>query len=264
MFAVMAEPTPPSGPLWPDARTRTPQRSVALGVGLFLGLLVMIEAVSAAGRDAERLAMVEDIVALSRVTAVAGRPIEIGAPVLEAMRAVPREEFVPDDVRGEAYRNRPLAIGHGQTISQPFIVALMTHLLEPEAHHRVLEIGTGSGYQAAVLARLAGHVYSIEIVEELALGAAATFERLGIKNISAKIGDGYAGWPEHAPFDGIIVTAAPDHVPEALVRQLKPGGRLVIPVGSGWQELLLIEKKPDGTTVRTEILPVRFVPLTRQ
>jgi protein-L-isoaspartate(D-aspartate) O-methyltransferase len=179
------------------------------------------------------------------------------------MRNVPRHEFVPKEERRAAYRNRPLPIGHGQTISQPFIVALMTDLLRLKADSRVLEVGTGSGYQAAVLAVLAGEVYSIEIVEALGLRASRTLKRLGFANVETKIGDGYAGWPEHAPYDGIIVTAAPDHVPPALVEQLKPGGRLVIPVGGLSQDLIVIEKQPDGRTTSKEVIPVRFVPMTR-
>jgi protein-L-isoaspartate(D-aspartate) O-methyltransferase len=179
------------------------------------------------------------------------------------MRAVPRHEFVPAEVSGQAYADRSLPIGLGQTVSQPYIVALMTHLLEVKPGDRILEIGTGSGYQAAVLARLAGEVYSVEIVEELARRAAQTLERLGYTNITARIGDGYQGWAEHAPYDGIVVTAAPDHVPPALVAQLKPGGRLVIPVGGLFQDLMVIAKAADGTTTSTTIVPVRFVPLVR-
>ncbi len=140
----------------------------------------------------------------------------------------------------------------------------MTDLLRLEPHHRVLEVGTGSGYQAAVLARLAAEVFTIEIIEPLGLEAARTLGRLGIDNVKTRIGDGYAGWPEHAPYDAIIVTAAPEHIPAQLVEQLRPGGRLVIPVGSLDQDLRVIEKKPDGTTISTAIIPVRFVPLTRE
>ena len=162
-----------------------------------------------------------------------------------------------------AYRNRPLSIGSGQTISQPFIVALMTDLLAVKPDDVVLEIGTGSGYQTAVLAELAGAVYSIEIVASLGKQAAATLARLGYGNVHTRIGDGYQGWAEHGPYNSIIVTAAPDHVPPALVEQLKPGGRLVIPVGKLAQELMVITKNEDGTTTRKEIVPVQFVPLTR-
>jgi protein-L-isoaspartate(D-aspartate) O-methyltransferase len=185
--------------------------------------------------------------------------------VLAAMREVPRHEFVPESHRTEAYDDRPLSIGFGQTISQPYIVALMTQQLGLKPTDRVLEIGTGSGYQAAVLARLAAEVYSIEIVEPLAKRAEADLERLGFTNVKVKAGDGYAGWPEAAPFDAVIVTCAPDHVPEPLVSQLKEGGRMIIPVGEegGVQELYLLEKR--GTEVREQaVLPVRFVPMTGQ
>ncbi len=162
-----------------------------------------------------------------------------------------------------AYANQPLPIGLGQTISQPFIVGLMTDLLQVAAGDRVLEVGTGSGYQAAVLSLMAREVYSIEIVEELGRNAALTLSRLGYRNVITRIGDGYQGWEEHAPYDGIMVTAAPNHVPPALVAQLKPGGRLVIPVGELFQDLMVVVKGADGTTTSTRIIPVRFVPLTR-
>ena len=210
-----------------------------------------------------RRKMVEEIESLAASVADVRRRGGLDPRVLDAMRAVPRHEFVPKAERHAAYRNRPLPIGDRQTISQPFIVALMTDLLHVEAGYRVLEVGTGSGYQAAVLARLAGEVFSIEIVEPLGLEAGRTLARLGISNVETRIGDGYAGWPEHAPYDGIIVTAAPEHIPAQLVAQLKPGGRLVIPVGGIDQDLMVIEKKTDGTTTSTEIIPVRFVPLTR-
>jgi protein-L-isoaspartate(D-aspartate) O-methyltransferase len=185
--------------------------------------------------------------------------------VLEALRAVPRHLFVPPGRRRGAYRDHPLPIGEGQTISQPTIVAMMTHLLEPEADDVMLEVGTGSGYQAAVLSRLVDHVYSMEIVEPLARQSARRLDDLGYDNVTVRHGDGYAGWPEHAPFDGIIVTAGAQHVPPPLVEQLKPGGRMVIPVGSslGAQELKLIEKDDRGRVSTRIITPVRFVPLTR-
>jgi protein-L-isoaspartate(D-aspartate) O-methyltransferase len=207
--------------------------------------------------------MVAEIEALAASVADTTGKAHIAPRVLEAMREVPREAFVPEAERDRATKNRPLPIGHGQTISQPFIVALMTDLLCLEPGDRVLEVGTGSGYQAAVLSRLAAQVYTIEIVEPLGLEAAATFRHLAIGNVTAKIGDGYAGWPEHAPFDAIIVTAAPDHIPAQLVAQLSPGGRLVIPVGGADQDLMVVEKKADGTTISNEVIPVRFVPLTR-
>jgi protein-L-isoaspartate(D-aspartate) O-methyltransferase len=228
----------------------------------FLGLITVARAQD--DRSAARLKMVEEIVRLHASVAVEAGLASLDPRVLDAMRSVPREEFVPEEEKGAAYRNRPLPIGHGQTISQPFIVALMTDLLRLEPHHRVLEVGTGSGYQAAVLARLAAEVFSIEIIEPLGLEAARTLDRLGVGNVKTRIGDGYAGWPEHAPYDAIIVTAAPEHIPAQLVEQLRPGGRLVIPVGGLDQDLRVVEKKPDGTAISTAIIPVRFVPLTRE
>jgi protein-L-isoaspartate(D-aspartate) O-methyltransferase len=185
--------------------------------------------------------------------------------VLAAMRAVPRHRFVPADVRGEAYGDHPLPIGSGQTISQPYVVAWMTQALELDAGERVLEIGTGSGYQAAVLAELTPHVYTIEIVPELGERASEVLEELDYENVETKIGDGYYGWPEAAPFDGIVVTAAASHIPPPLVEQLKVGGRMVIPVGGPFaaQQLMLVEKAEDGSVTTRQLLPVRFVPFTR-
>jgi len=183
------------------------------------------------------------------------------ARVLAAMAKVPREEFVPPESRAASYEDGPLQIGHGQTISQPYIVAFMTEQLRPKASDRVLEIGTGSGYQAAILAGLVKDVYTIEIIEALAKDAEATLQRLGYKNVHVRVGDGYRGWPEHAPFDAITVTCAPDHVPQPLIDQLKEGGRMIIPVGGfGNQELYLLEKK-NGQLQRRSVLPVRFVPM---
>jgi protein-L-isoaspartate(D-aspartate) O-methyltransferase len=182
--------------------------------------------------------------------------------VLSAMSKVPREAFVPENMRAQSYADSALPIGHDQTISQPFIVAYMTEQLRVQPTDRVLEIGTGSGYQAAVLAELAKEVYTIEIVEPLAKDASARLAQLGYNNAHVKIGDGYQGWPEVAPFDAIIVTCAPDKVPEPLAQQLKEGGRMIIPVGSGMmdQQLYLLEKK-DGELAQRAILPVRFVPM---
>ncbi len=184
--------------------------------------------------------------------------------VMEVMRTVPRHEFVPPALRKNAYENRPLAIGHGQTISQPYIVALMTDLLEVTPADRVLEVGTGSGYQAAILAQLVQQVYSIEIIEPLAQEAKERLQRLGMGNIATRAGDGYYGWSEHAPYDAIIVTAAAGHVPPPLIQQLRAGGRMVIPVGSGFQtqQLLLITKESGDRITTRQILPVVFVPLT--
>lgn len=183
--------------------------------------------------------------------------------VLSAFAAVPREAFVPAALRLAAYANRPLPIGHGQTISQPFIVALMTDLLDPQADDTLLEIGTGSGYQAAILAKLVKRVYTLEIVDTLAEQARARLRDLGYENIEVREGDGHAGWPEHAPYDGILVAAAAPDVPAVLVEQLKPGGRLIMPVGGRYsgQKLLLIEKDPRGRVSRESVLPVIFVPL---
>ena len=180
--------------------------------------------------------------------------------VLGAMEEVPRHVFVPEPLRDQAYADGPLSIGSGQTISQPYIVALMTSLLELDGDERVLEIGTGSGYQAAVLSRLVKDVYTVEIREELGQKAQRTLDDLGYTNVHFRIGDGYQGWPEAAPFDGIMVTAAPDRVPEPLIDQLKVGGKLVIPVGNFFQDLLVITRTSKGIE-RREIIPVRFVPM---
>ena len=180
---------------------------------------------------------------------------------IAAMDKVPRHEFVPEQQRARAYNDHPLPIGLGQTISQPYIVAYMTQALELKKTDRVLEIGTGSGYHAAVLAEIAEEVYSIEIVCELLERARKDFDRLGYENIVTKCGDGYQGWSEHAPFDAIIVTAAPDHIPQPLVDQLAMGGRMVIPVGDRYQELIRLRKTPEGIK-QERLLPVRFVPMT--
>ena len=181
--------------------------------------------------------------------------------VLAAMNKVPRHLFVPAPYRRMAYRDHPLPIGENQTISQPFIVGFMTQALQLKSEDKVLEIGTGSGYQAAVLAEVAKEVYTIEIICTLAERAKKLLAELGYKNIHVKCGDGYQGWPEHAPFDAVIVTAAPDHVPQPLIDQLKVGGRMIVPVGTGFQELILLTKTEDGVK-RKSILPVTFVPMT--
>ncbi len=189
--------------------------------------------------------------------------IEISEEVLKAIRNVPRHKFVPQKLVEYAYKDRPLAIGFGQTISQPFIVALMTELLNVNDTSVVLEIGTGSGYQAAILAEMGANVYSVEIIPELAEQASKVLNTL-YPEIKLRVGDGYFGWKEYAPFDGIIVTAAVDHIPEPLTRQLKAGGKIVIPIGSPYtvQELVVVEKKINGDFILHQILPVRFVPLT--
>ncbi|HYT87035.1 MAG TPA: protein-L-isoaspartate(D-aspartate) O-methyltransferase [Burkholderiales bacterium] len=229
-----------------------------------LVLLAMTHAEPSAAQD-RQARMVAEIAAMARETGVeTGRP-RFRDAVMAAMGKVPRHRFVPFLQQIFAYDNRPLAIGEGQTISQPYIVALMTDLLDPKAGDTVLEVGTGSGYQAAVLAELVAKVYTIEIVEPLGKQAKRLLAELGYRNIEVRIGDGYGGWPEAAPFDSIIVTAAPAEVPRPLIDQLKPGGRMVIPVGgsSDVQQLLLLEKRPDGTATTKRTLPVRFVPLTR-
>jgi len=184
--------------------------------------------------------------------------------VLKVLANVPRHQFVPDSQRRYAYQNRPLPIGHGQTISQPYIVAIMTDLLKLTPEDRVLEVGTGSGYQAAVLAELVKQVYSIEIIEPLGKRASDLLKKLGYGNIETRIGDGYYGWEAQAPFDAIIVTAAADHIPPPLIAQLKPGGRMMIPVGSRFmtQQLVIVEKDNHNNATTRLILPVRFVPLT--
>lgn len=188
----------------------------------------------------------------------------ISDAVMASMNIVKRHELVPQSERRFAYENRPLPIGYGQTISQPYIVALMTELVEPDVDDVILEVGTGSGYQAAILAELVDHVYSIEIIEALATRAKRDLLKLGYKNVTTKLGDGYYGWQEHAPFDAIVVTAAASHVPPPLIEQLKPGGRMVIPVGGRFmtQTLLLLEKTEKGEVITRQFGAVRFVPLT--
>jgi len=226
--------------------------------------LALATIVAAQDYAAERRQMVAEIDALAHDTRA-----QIGKPgfderVMDVMGKVPRHEFVPPDQTPYAYRNRPLPIGHGQTISQPYIVALMTDLAKVEPGHKVLEVGTGSGYQAAILAQLAKAVYSMEIVEPLGRQATERVAKLRYDNVHVRLGDGYHGWDEHAPYDAILVTAAASHIPPPLIRQLKPGGRMVIPVGAQFltQHLMLVEKKSDGTLSTRQILPVRFVPLT--
>ncbi len=212
-----------------------------------------------------RAAMVDEV----HFYATLGRDSEeetLNEDVMRSLGTVERHEFVPARQKPFAYENRPLPIGHGQTISQPYIVALMTDLIEPSRDDVVLEIGTGSGYQAAILANIVKHVYSIEIIEALADEATVRLGRLGYNNITTKLGDGYYGWEEYAPFDAIVVTAAGSHVPPSLIQQLRPGGRMVIPVGGRFmtQQLLLLEKTDDGEVITRQITTVRFVPLTRE
>ena len=219
----------------------------------------------ASTRHAERRRGMLDAIARTTAQTAASTGVEaIDPKVMAALDRVPRHEFVPDSLSDLAYENRPLPIGHGQTISQPYIVALMTHLLGLAPHHRVLEIGTGSGYQAAVLAELVEQVHTIEIVPPLAQLAHERLPRLGYGNAQVRLGDGYHGWPDASPFDAIVVTAAASHVPPPLVAQLAPGGVLVIPVGEQFsvQMLLFVRKRANGEVTVRQILPVRFVPLT--
>lgn len=211
-----------------------------------------------------RQRLIKEIEADVRETSLYLNKRELDPAVMKAMATVPRHEFVPFLQRFFAYRNQPLPIGHGQTISQPYIVAIMTDMLNVSSDSKVLEIGTGSGYQAAVLAELVDEVYTIEIIKPLADSAKKRLERLGYTHITLKFGDGYYGWEDHAPFDAIVVTAAASHVPPPLIQQLKPGGRMVIPVGSRFmtQELLLITREAESKVTVKQVLPVSFVPLT--
>lgn len=229
-----------------------------------LSLAIAVQAVAADPYVTARLRMVHTIEAISSEVGGGLTPTTLSAGVLDAMRRVPRHAFVPEDLRDLAYADRPLPIGYGQTISQPYIVALMTDLLHLAPDGRALEIGTGSGYQAAILAELRQEVYTIEIVPALAEQAARRLSDLGYRTVHARQGDGYFGWPDAAPFDAIVVTAAASQIPPPLLEQLKPGGRMVIPIGAAFltQQLMLVEKLADGS-VRTEtLLPVVFVPLT--
>ncbi|HTN26479.1 MAG TPA: protein-L-isoaspartate(D-aspartate) O-methyltransferase [Burkholderiales bacterium] len=212
---------------------------------------------------AQRARMVAEIDQMYAETRAETGLAAMAPRVRAAIGKVERHRLVPQEQANLAYRNHPLPIGHSQTISQPYIVALSTDLLAPEPGHVVLEVGTGSGYQAAVLAEIVKQVYTIEIVEPLGRAAESRLAALGYKNVEVRIGDGYKGWPEKAPFDGIVVTAAAPRVPQALVDQLKPGGRMVIPIGERWevQQLLLIVRNADGTLQQKNVLPVRFVPL---
>ena len=216
--------------------------------------------------EEQRAALIEQIEGDVRETRSYTGKASLDESVMRAMARVERHEFIPAEFRGQAYENRPLPIGQGQTISQPYIVALMTDLASVGPDSIVLEVGTGSGYQAAVMAEIVDHVYTIEIVEPLGQQAAATLDRLGYENVTVRVGDGYQGWPEAAPFDAILVTAAPEKVPEPLIQQLKAGGKLVVPVGAEGrtQSLQVLEKEPDGGITTRDVLPVIFVPFTRE
>jgi len=238
----------------------------AAAIALLVNMGALADENGNSSRLDERKALVSEIrLRVSETRSYLGKD-ELDERVLAAVAAVPRHEFIPAGLQRFAYDNRPLPIGYDQTISQPSLVAMMTDLLElPEEDCHVLEIGTGSGYQAAILGELCASVHSIEIVEPLAERSAAVLERLGYDNVSVRSGDGFAGWPEAAPFDSIVVTAAAEEAPPPLIEQLRPGGRLVIPLGpaGGVQELVIIDKDADGNLDRRLVFPVRFVPFTR-
>jgi protein-L-isoaspartate(D-aspartate) O-methyltransferase len=238
-------------------------RTRRLSLALLTLLLALPGPAGAADFAAERSALVDELRLYGRQDPPPGQD-GFDDRVLQALLEVERHQFVPQKLWPEAYANHPLPIGHGQTISQPYIVALMTDLIDPDKNDKVLEVGTGSGYQAAVLSRLVERVFSIEIIEPLARQAQDRLARLGYDNIDTQLGDGYFGWEEHAPFDAIVVTAAASHVPPPLIDQLKPGGRMVIPVGGRFavQYLLLLEKAASGEILTRQITAVRFVPLT--
>jgi protein-L-isoaspartate(D-aspartate) O-methyltransferase len=235
--------------------------------GLMAALMILICVLPARASDpteTDRLNLVRLIEEDVRQTSMELNKSALDPRVLKALARVPRHEFVPAGERRYAYENRPLPIGHGQTISQPYIVAIMTDMLKLEPDSKVLELGTGSGYQAAILGELAAQVFTIEIVEPLGLQARTRLQKMGYDNITTRIGDGYYGWQEHAPFDAIIVTAAASHIPPPLIEQLKPGGRMVIPVGSRFmtQQLMVVDKQDDGKIVSRQVMPVVFVPVT--
>ena len=255
---------PASGAATLPASPRLGRRAFAARAGALVALAWAAAAQPADPHAELRRGMLEAIADTTTRTAGSTGVEAIAPEVMAALDRVPRHEFVPPEIADLAWENRPLPIGHGQTISQPYIVALMTHLLEVAPHHRTLEIGTGSGYQAAVLAELVDRVHTIEIVPPLARQAAERLPRLGYGNVEVRLGDGYYGWRAAAPFDAIIVTAAASHVPPPLVDQLAPNGMLVIPVGEQFsvQMLLLVRKHVDGAVSVRQVLPVRFVPLT--
>lgn len=251
----------------PARRRWLPAVSTLVALAVPLGLATWLVA-GADGREGQSLRpateITEEAFAIARHDMIEGqlRSRGIDDPqVLTAMDRVPRHRFVPEEYRGQAYDDHPLPIGWGQTISQPYVVALMADLLELEAGDRVLEIGTGSGYNAAVLSQLAGRVYSIEIVDPLGRRASHTLADLGYDNVEVRVGNGYLGWPEQAPFDAIVLTAAPPKIPEELLLQVTVGGRVVLPVGVEEQELVVLTRTADGWQ-RREVLPVRFVPMT--
>lgn len=233
-------------------------------VGLMAVPVIALAAPPGIDYGVARQAMVRAVADSVRETDIYLDKDALDPRVMQALAEVPRHEFVPPGQRSRAYLNRPLPIGYGQTISQPYIVAVMSDLLGVQPDDRVLEVGTGSGYQAAILSELASEVFTIEIIRALGERARQDLQRLGYDQVHVRLGDGYYGWKEHAPFDGIVVTAAASHIPPPLVEQLKPGGRMMIPVGSPFtvQQLVLVEKSGDGKVTTRQILPVAFVPLT--
>lgn len=240
-------------------------RSVLITVAVVTPLVLASTAAATADYDEQRTAMLDRIKRLFTGGAAVPSITRLDPSVAEALGSVRRHRFVPEGRRDAAYKNRPLPIGYGQTISQPYIVALMSQLLALEETDRVLELGTGSGYQAAIASEIAAHVYSIEIIPELAERSSKALQQTGHANVTVKNADGYHGWPAHAPFDAIVITAAVDHVPPPLLKQLTPGGRLVLPLGDPFasQVLTLVQKKENGQVRSRQIMPVRFVPLTR-
>lgn len=236
----------------------------AMIVLCFAGIFASTQAIASDQYKKARAKLIKEVKEQVEETDIYTDKSKLDPRVMQALEKVPRHEFVPERHRKKAYRNRPLPIGFGQTISQPYIVALMTDLISVKQGEKALEIGTGSGYQAAILAELTDKVYSIEIIEGLGKRASKTLKALGYHSVKTRIGDGYYGWKEHAPFDVIIVTAAASHIPPPLIQQLKPGGRMIIPVGSRFmvQQLVLVTKDNSGKVSTRQILPVLFVPLT--
>jgi len=250
-----------------DAGGKTPYKVffISLAASMTLGWSVAGAGDTESALAAQRMRLIRQIERDVIDTSRAIGKKSLNRKVMETMATVPRHRFVPPGLIGRAYENRPLPIGYGQTISQPYIVALMTDLLEVDEDEVALEIGTGSGYQAAVLSGLVKKVYTIEIIKELGQAAGERLGRLGYRNVETRVGDGYYGWPEAAPFDAIIVTAAASHIPPPLIEQLKPGGVMVIPVGTRFftQQLTLVRKRNDGAITTRQVLPVIFVPFTR-
>ncbi len=235
-------------------------------ISFYLQLTMLLACVNAEGQSVENDTLFYQLL---RQAMIENQIIDRGVSderVIKAMNDVPRHLFVKESLRDLAYADGPLPIGHNQTISQPYIVAYMTEILQPDTHHIVLEVGTGSGYQAAILSKLVNHVYSIEIIPELGKEAANRLDKLGYDNVTVKIGDGYNGWEEHSPFDRIIVTAAPEQIPKKLVDQLKSGGLMVLPVGktSFGQDMRVVKKDKTGQVTTQETIPVRFVPMIHE